>query len=74
MMMMMMMKIRRAAKAALRGVLDPQEWFRSGLPRARACVQDGSAFFTDAWAVDGSKGEARCTSGSHMNVEFASIA
>ena len=34
--------IRRAAQAALRGVLDPQECLRNALPRARACVPQGT--------------------------------
>ena len=34
--------IRRAAHAALRGVLDPEECLRNALPRARACVPHGA--------------------------------
>ena len=34
--------IRRAALAALRGVLDPEECLRNALPRARACVPHGA--------------------------------
>ena len=71
--------IRRAAQAALRGVSDPQECFRNALPRARACVPQGTppdplerfvktTLFFEFWRLRGQKPAQNQRPGSYVKV------